>query len=110
MPYVLVESGHELGVALEVLDRREGAPRYGGGERVGKELRARALSEIVGERGGAGGKAPRSAPPRPAQRWRDDIPLAPDAAVLPCAPARRAEHTRGLPVVHGEDRAVLPCP
>src|SRR5204863_9619615 len=56
---VLVESGHELGVALEVLDRREGAARHRGRGLVGKELREEAMREIVCERDGAEGNAAR---------------------------------------------------
>src|SRR5438876_9693953 len=104
---VLSQSGHELGMVLDVADGRQRTPCHGAREGVRKELGSGALSEVISERGGAGRGPPRSTAPRLAPAGRGDVHVAEHPVVIGRAAARGAEYAGGMRVVHRDDRVVL---
>ena len=96
-------------MGLEVLDARERAGRDGGRQRVGEELRAGALGQVVAHRGRSRHEPARRAAERLAEGGGDDVDLAEQAEVLGGAAAVRAQHAGGVRVVDHEHGVVPPA-
>ena len=67
---VVAQGGDPLGMGLEILDAGERAGRHGRRQRVGEELRPRALGEVVAHRRRAGDEAAGRAARAPCPAWR----------------------------------------
>ena len=100
-------SDDPLRVRLEVTHRGEGARRHGRRQRVGEQLRPRALHQVVDDLGRAGHEPARRAAERLAEGRGDDVHLADHPEVLRGAAAGLAEHAGRVGVVHRHHRVVL---